>query len=50
METVVSTLIKSGHLEATHIELLNALNSREATIGVIGLGYVGLPLAVTVST
>ncbi|MEL6151543.1 MAG: NAD(P)-binding domain-containing protein, partial [Chloroflexota bacterium] len=27
-------------------ELLERLNSRQATIGVVGLGYVGLPLAV----
>jgi len=27
-------------------ELLNKLNERRATVGVIGLGYVGLPLAV----
>ncbi len=28
------------------IELLNRLNERRAVVGVIGLGYVGLPLAV----
>lgn len=28
------------------IELLNKLNERRAVVGVIGLGYVGLPLAV----
>lgn len=27
--------------------LLNAIEQREATVGIIGLGYVGLPLAVT---
>lgn len=31
-------------------DLLSALNAREATVGVIGLGYVGLPLAVTAAT
>jgi UDP-N-acetyl-D-glucosamine dehydrogenase len=29
-----------------HEELLNRLQRRDATVGVIGLGYVGLPLAV----
>ncbi|MCB9438224.1 MAG: nucleotide sugar dehydrogenase [Anaerolineales bacterium] len=29
-----------------HQQLLNRLNNRTATIGVVGLGYVGLPLAV----
>lgn len=29
-----------------HQQLLNRLNDRTATIGVVGLGYVGLPLAV----
>lgn len=29
--------------------LLEKINNREATIGIIGLGYVGLPLALTVS-
>lgn len=31
---------------STAIELLNKIESRKATIGVVGLGYVGLPLAV----
>ncbi len=31
-------------------ELLAKLNSREATIGIIGLGYVGLPLALAYSS
>ena len=30
----------------THQQLLDRINSRKANIGVIGLGYVGLPLAV----
>src|SRR5258708_5753895 len=29
-----------------HQQLLDRINSRKASIGVIGLGYVGLPLAV----
>ncbi|GAB3093085.1 nucleotide sugar dehydrogenase [Pseudomaricurvus hydrocarbonicus] len=29
--------------------LLQKINNREATVGIIGLGYVGLPLALTVS-
>ncbi len=33
-------------LNRTAEELLNKINSKEATIGVVGLGYVGLPLAV----
>lgn len=32
--------------EIMSIELLNRLNERRAVVGVIGLGYVGLPLAV----
>ena len=28
------------------MDLLNRIRSREARLGVIGLGYVGLPLAV----
>ena len=35
--------------ESMHTDLLNALNSSQATVGVIGLGYVGLPLAVAVA-
>jgi UDP-N-acetyl-D-galactosamine dehydrogenase len=32
---------------ATHqVELLEKLRSRQALIGIVGLGYVGLPLAV----
>jgi UDP-N-acetyl-D-glucosamine dehydrogenase len=29
-----------------HAQLLAKLNSRQATVGIVGLGYVGLPLAV----
>src|SRR5512145_302894 len=29
-----------------HSELLNKIETRTATVGVIGIGYVGLPLAV----
>ena len=29
----------------THTQLLGRIRSRSATVGVIGLGYVGLPLA-----
>ena len=35
---------KSGHLP-----LLSRIEARSARVGVIGLGYVGLPLAVTVA-
>ena len=28
------------------VELLNKIDKREITVGVVGLGYVGLPLAV----
>lgn len=34
----------------THITLLNRLKSKESTIGVIGMGYVGLPLALRYSS
>lgn len=33
-------------LNNTAEELLNKINTREAVVGVVGLGYVGLPLAV----
>src|SRR5437870_10359020 len=29
---------------ATHVQLLEKFRSRSATIGIVGLGYVGLPL------
>ena len=29
-----------------YIELLNSLKEKKATIGIIGMGYVGLPLAI----
>ena len=32
-----------------HADLLEKLRSREALIGIVGLGYVGLPLAVEFS-
>ena len=31
----------------SHAELLGALRQRQALIGVVGLGYVGLPLCLT---
>ena len=34
---------------STHTELLNKLNSRDAKIGIVGMGYVGLPLALRFS-
>ncbi len=34
----------------THDSLLSAIHDKTATVGVIGLGYVGLPLAVTAAT
>ncbi|MDQ0218438.1 nucleotide sugar dehydrogenase [Peribacillus cavernae] len=36
----------NSELNQTAKELLNKIESRQATIGVVGLGYVGLPLAV----
>ena len=36
----------NGVRKLMRIELLNKLNERRAVVGVIGLGYVGLPLAV----
>jgi len=32
-----------------HIELIEKINSKTAKIGVIGLGYVGLPLVIAFS-
>ena len=40
MTTVPSNMIHSA-------ELLEKLRSREALIGIVGLGYVGLPLSLT---
>ena len=34
----------------THAHLLSAIHDKTARVGVIGLGYVGLPLAVTAAT
>ena len=34
---------------STLTELLNKLNNRDATIGIVGMGYVGLPLALRFS-
>ena len=34
-----------GNYSALHIQLLEKLKARQAVIGVVGLGYVGLPLA-----
>lgn len=31
-------------MSATKTELVNRLNNKQATIGIVGLGYVGLPL------
>jgi UDP-N-acetyl-D-glucosamine dehydrogenase len=39
-------MTKMTEYNSTAIELLNKIESRKATIGVVGLGYVGLPLAV----
>ena len=33
-------------MSSSHLELVDLLKSRKAKVGVIGLGYVGLPLAV----
>ena len=38
--------MKASTLEKMESDLIGKLNSKKATIGVVGLGYVGLPLAV----
>lgn len=38
--------MKTNTIEQLETILINKLNSKNATIGVVGLGYVGLPLAV----
>ncbi len=38
--------MKKNNKNTTQASLLNKIESREAVIGVIGLGYVGLPLAI----
>lgn len=40
-----SLLIEQRHQDATYTNLLEKIESREAVLAVIGLGYVGLPLA-----
>ncbi|CAH0344873.1 nucleotide sugar dehydrogenase [Bacillus sp. CECT 9360] len=39
-------MTENSELNQTAKELLNKIETRQATIGVVGLGYVGLPLAV----
>ncbi len=39
--------LASGGIEDRTLDLLKSIHDRSATVGVIGLGYVGLPLAVT---
>jgi UDP-N-acetyl-D-glucosamine dehydrogenase len=39
-------MTKMTELNSVATELLNKIESKKATIGVVGLGYVGLPLAV----
>ncbi|MHC4139634.1 MAG: hypothetical protein ACYSR1_07260 [Planctomycetota bacterium] len=38
--------MKGNDKSMTRASLLNEIEKREAVIGVIGLGYVGLPLAI----
>lgn len=49
---VISDLPETGEtaLPALGVELLEKLKSKTAQVGIIGLGYVGLPLAVTAAT
>jgi UDP-N-acetyl-D-glucosamine dehydrogenase len=38
--------MKENDKNVTHESLLNKIENREAVVGIIGLGYVGLPLAI----
>jgi UDP-N-acetyl-D-glucosamine dehydrogenase len=42
-------LFLAGRRQITGSELEKRLSSRDATVGVVGLGYVGLPLALTMA-
>jgi UDP-N-acetyl-D-glucosamine dehydrogenase len=42
----VGNLLLEEHVMSRESELLRKINSRESVIGVVGMGYVGLPLAV----
>jgi UDP-N-acetyl-D-glucosamine dehydrogenase len=43
---IMSTTLKKTNANIIVEELINMLETKQATIGVVGLGYVGLPLAV----
>jgi UDP-N-acetyl-D-glucosamine dehydrogenase len=54
--TVAPLLARGGHVNSkqstmsvSHQDLLESIRQRRAVVGVIGLGYVGLPLAVEVA-
>ncbi len=38
--------MKKNDKNATYVNLLRKIEKREAVVGIIGLGYVGLPLAI----
>jgi len=38
--------MKENDKNSTHLNLLDKIKKREAVVGIIGLGYVGLPLAI----
>ena len=38
--------MKENDKKANQVSLLNKIKNREAVVGIIGLGYVGLPLAI----
>jgi UDP-N-acetyl-D-glucosamine dehydrogenase len=40
-------LIRARAVQVSHSTLLERIESKQATVGIIGLGYVGLPLALT---
>ena len=42
---ILSTTLNERNLKPAEV-LINKLENKQATIGVVGLGYVGLPLAV----
>src|ERR1051326_1665096 len=45
----VATIHENDSVSDASLELENKIRTRQASVGVIGLGYVGLPLALTLA-
>nr|BCX01995.1 MAG: hypothetical protein KatS3mg041_2041 [Bacteroidota bacterium] len=46
MEVKATAQVQTDHAIAIKKELLERIRAKEAVVGVVGLGYVGLPFAV----